>query len=98
MGMTKDEQIVIDVLEHHAQTWDATDPQQAQSFRDAAQLLRQMAMSPPVVQMADPATVFLPEHSPAPAPLVPDPADAPPLVQGSVHTPTDPDAETPVNG
>jgi len=108
--MTKDEQVVIDVLEHNAQQWDATDPLQAQSFRDAARVLTQLASG------ADLATAVGPQDTPAATPLsadpvlVPDltvppvstpvshdPADAPAL-PSTIHTPTDPAAETPAHG
>jgi hypothetical protein len=62
--MTNDEQVVIDVLEHHAKTWDATDPQQAQTFRDAIAVLTAPQTS----------GVLLPEATPPADPLSVDPA------------------------
>jgi hypothetical protein len=98
--MTKDEQVVLDVLEHNAKQWDASDPTQAQTFRDAARVLMDVTdgrlvttVTPPAV--VGPAAVILTDHTPAPVTST-DPADAPapPLV----HTPSDYDAETPANG
>jgi len=92
--MTKDEQVVLAVLEHNAQQWDATDPVQAQSFRDAARVLKDVTegrlapvVAPPV---ADPAHVLVTDHTPEPVTST-DPTDAP-----LVHTPADADAETSV--
>lgn len=89
--MTKDEQVVLDVLEHSAKQWDATDPVQAQSFRDAAKVLTDAAnrSAPPVA-----APPFPPATPPSAEPVRSnDPADAP-----MISTPTNPDLETPVNG
>jgi hypothetical protein len=97
--MTKDEQVVLDVLEHNAKQWDATDPTQAQTFRDAARVLKDVTEGRLVTVSAapavDPATVLVPDHTPA-ATTSTDPADAP--APPSVHTPTDYDAETPAHG
>ena len=98
--MTKDEQVVIDVLEHNAKQWDATDPVQAQSFRDAARLLAQLAAG------ADLATARGPEDTPTPEPFSEDPVlafvPAPPVstdpADAPVIPPTNPDTETPANG
>jgi len=62
--MTKDEQVVIDVLEHNAKQWDATDPRQAQTFRDAISVLT----------APQPSGVLLPDSTPAAATLSADPA------------------------
>ncbi len=96
--MTRDEQVVIDVLQHHAQTWDATDPQQAETFRDAARVLTafcegQIAAGPPDSLPTTPSAqdVTDPDETPAAASLTPETVS-----DASVHTPTDPDAEIPV--
>jgi hypothetical protein len=85
--MTQDEQVVIDVLEHNAQQWDATDPNQAQTFRDAIALLTRAANGQVVEARTRQPDALYPEPTPAPAALSLDPADGPipPHTPGAVH-------------
>lgn len=77
--MTPHETVVIETLEHTAQLWDATSPEQASAFRDAAAILREHGEQqvPP-----ETAPTFPPTQVPEPEPVrdetlvaMPDPND-----------------------